>query len=204
MVGFPGFRCSFSSYAHWGMQTDALATVSTIETSTNTTTTVGPPPYRLKRGVAIERNGHTVPPLLSKFLAAEISSACSCLHLKSPISTVTSTVPVVVGSSKHHFFALSRLSLQLTLLTPQVTTTNTIPATTTSTSTTVYTTSTSTTTTIIATIVDPSVCYPDGALCNVNGNPQQCCSGACGTTDPLVPPPCYVVTQIPGGEEFSC
>jgi hypothetical protein len=143
-----------------------------------------------------------LPPLLSKFLAAEISSACSCLQLKSPITTITSTVPVVVGSPKHHSFELSRLSLQLTLLTPQVTTTTTLLATTTSTSTTVYTTSTSTTTTILTTIVDPFVCYPVGALCDPLAG--QCCSGSCGTTDPNVPLHCCAVTSIPGGEQIDC
>jgi hypothetical protein len=201
MVGFHGLRCSFS-YEQWATQPGALATVSTITTETSTTTTAGPPGFRLKRGVAIERKALTVPPLLSKFLAPEISSACSCLQLKSPISTITSTVPVVVGSHKHHSFELSRLSLQLTLLFPQVTTTTTISATTTSTSTTVYTTSTSTTTTIVSVVVDPFVCFPVGALCNPLAG--QCCSGSCGTTDPNVPLHCCVVTSIPGGEQIDC
>jgi hypothetical protein len=36
---------------------------------------------------------------LTKFIAAEISSACSCLGLKAPVTTTTTTVPTTASSS---------------------------------------------------------------------------------------------------------
>jgi hypothetical protein len=141
----------------------------TVTTTTTTTTTTSTELKTfVKRGV-IPRAGPPIPPLLTKFVAAQISSACSCLGLKAPVTTTTTTVPTTVSSPA--LLSLDHMDITHTFLALQTTTTSTAYSVVITTFTSVVT--TSSTSTVVSTTI--FTCAPPGDYCDIS---TPCCPGS--------------------------
>ncbi|KAE9380884.1 hypothetical protein N431DRAFT_459799 [Stipitochalara longipes BDJ] len=92
-----------SSYLHLAGSTSVVVTTPLTTITTTTTTSVEQPMTFIKRGI---RAPIPTPPGLGKYLAAQISSACSCLSIPVPVVTSTSTAPTdqanVARGTDHH------------------------------------------------------------------------------------------------------
>ncbi|KAF5873534.1 uncharacterized protein Bfra_004996 [Botrytis fragariae] len=141
--------------------TQTLTATNTITiTSTTTGVTVKRSPEPLIDNAQIDaRNPPPIPPYLSIFAASKISSACSCLSLPTPSTTVTSTVQQTSTATSTPSAVTSQVQT-VTFVTVTTTAVNTITQIETLTNTISTTTTATTTTTVIVTETPspPSYC----------------------------------------------